>query len=83
MTIGAMSHALLGIQQNQRRFERAADDVRRATTVDQEAVSGSELQPDLTDAALCLLTARRGMEASLAVARSADEMLGTLIDVLA
>jgi len=87
MTIGVLNQALRGMQQNQRRFERAAGDVVRATTVGQEPPAevspDAAPAPDLTDAAVRLMTARRGFEACLAVARTGDELLGTVIDVLA
>ncbi len=79
MTIGVLNQALRGIQQNQRRFEIAASDVVRATTVGQDLPP----TPDLVDSAVRLMTARRGLEACLAVARTGDEMLGTVIDMLA
>lgn len=85
MTVGILNQALRGIQQNQRRFERAAGDVVRATTVGQEPPLEGVSEPpiDFADAAVRLMTARRGLEACLAVARSGDELLGTVIDVLA
>ena len=51
----------------------------RATTVGQDLPP----TPDLVDSAVRLMTARRGLEACLAVARTGDEMLGTVIDMLA
>jgi len=80
MMIGVLHQAALGIQQNQRRFEQAADDIVRSTTsgADESASAG-----DLAGAAVRLLTARRGLEACLAVARTGDELLGTVIDTLA
>lgn len=79
MTIDAMHQARQGLQTNQRRFERAAGDVTRATT----AEGSDAATPDLHDATVDLLAARRGFEACLAVAEAADEMIGTLIDTLA
>jgi hypothetical protein len=78
MTLGVLQTALRGLQQNQRRFDRAADDVVRSTL-------GTPAQgaPDLLDASVRLLTARHGLEACLVAARSGDELLGSLIDVLA
>ena len=46
------------------------------------AAAGEE-DADFAGAAVGMLTARRGYEASLAVVRSRDRMLGTLIDTLA
>jgi len=79
MTLDALQTALGGLQHYQRRAERAADDVVRSSIAVPEGASSS----DLVDAAARLLTARRGFEACLAVASTADEMLGTLIDTLA
>ena len=78
MSIGILNEALLGVQQNQRRFQRAAHEVTVAASEGPDPDA-----PDLDDAALRLMTARRGLEACLAVARTGDEMLGTIIDVLA
>jgi len=86
VTIGILNEALRGMQQNQRRFERAADEVVRATTVgqDPQALENAGIpQPDFSRAALEMMTAKRGFEACLSVSRCADEMLGTLLDVLA
>jgi len=76
MTIGMVQEALHGLQNNQRRAEQAAQDIVRAGT-------GAEDAPDYPDAAVRLMTARRGFEACLAVARAGDEMIGTVIDQLA
>ncbi|MEZ4388801.1 MAG: flagellar basal body rod C-terminal domain-containing protein [Candidatus Krumholzibacteriia bacterium] len=78
MTIGVLQSALQGLHDNQRRAERAAQDTVRATLDTAEPPD-----TDLADAAVRLMVARRGFEACLAVARAADEMLGTVIDVLA
>jgi hypothetical protein len=78
VTLGALNIALSGLQQYQRRAETAAGDVVRSTLA--EAGSSAE---DLLDAEVRLMTARRGFEACLAVARASDEMLGTVIDTLA
>ena len=88
MTIGVLNQALLGIQRNQRRFERAAGDIVRSSTVGQDPVAyadshGGAQPPDFAQSAVNLMTAQRGLEACLAVARTGDEMLGTVIDMLA
>ena len=67
MTIGALHQALLGIQQNQRRFERAADDVLRATTVEQDAMAQTDPAADQTAAFLGLA------ELELAIADFAEK----------
>ncbi len=76
MTVSGLGAALQGIEHNKRRFEAQAETIARAGT------SGEPLD-DLPGAFAGLQVARRGMEASFAVVRSADEMLGTLLDVLA
>lgn len=76
MTIGVVQEALRGLQGNQRRAEQASHDIVRRGQGDQEA-------PELTDSAVRLMTARRGFEACLQVAKAGDEMIGTLIDTLA
>jgi hypothetical protein len=60
---------------SQKRWDDASSRVVRAATGDD--------QEDLAGASVGMLTARRGYEASLAVIRSQDRMLGTLIDRLA
>jgi hypothetical protein len=97
--ISALHHAFRGLHLHQERFARHADAVARwgsTTAAHEPAVASrgtgdSAVQPllapgpaadpvrDLTG----LLLARRGWEANLAVLRSADTMLGTLIDRLA
>jgi hypothetical protein len=87
MTLGTIQRALLGVQQQQRRFERAADEVVRATLPgepEQPPTGGASGDaPDLVQASTRLLSARQGLQACLAVADRADEMLGSVIDMLA
>ncbi|MFO7608367.1 MAG: hypothetical protein R6X35_04110 [Candidatus Krumholzibacteriia bacterium] len=76
--IGAYAAALSGLQANQRSFARHAERVAAwGTSADQ--ADEVHLERELVG----VLQARRGYEANLAVARAADRMLGTLIDVLA
>ena len=82
MTIGVLNEALLGIQRNQRRFERAAGDIVRSSTTGQVPVAGAPT-PDYAESVVNLMTAQRGLEACLKVAQTGDEMLGTVIDMLA
>lgn len=79
MTLDALHIALSGLQQHQRRADRATDDVARSGL----GTTAGAPQADLVGAEARLLSARRGFEACLVVARTADEMLGTLIDTLA
>ena len=71
----AMTSALSGLQWNQRSFQRHADQISRVGTT-----PDAELRPENIAG---LMTAERGYEANLAVLRRADDMLGSLLDVLA
>lgn len=75
--IGAINEALSGLQMNQSRFEQHASRIARAGLQD-----GAE-PVDLAGEVVGTNVARRGYEANLAVLRTADEMVGTLLDVLA
>ncbi len=80
--IGAINSALQGIQQNQRAMTGHADRISRWGHQDATAFeSGKAI--NLQDEMLGVLQARRGIEANLPVIRAADEMLGSLLDVLA
>nr|MEE4269484.1 flagellar biosynthesis protein FlgE [Candidatus Krumholzibacteria bacterium] len=72
----AMNHALQGIQANQNLFQTSAQGISRALTPGAEG-------GDLIDHEVGLLRSRRGLEANLNVVKTADEMLGSLIDTLA
>ena len=69
------SSALQGMQSNQRAFERHADAISRC---------GDPAGPGLLPRDVAgLMVAGRGFEANLAVLSRTDDLLGTLIDVLA
>jgi len=71
----AMSSALSGLQWSQRSFERHAHEISRSGLA-----PDAELRPE----DICgLMTAERGYEANLAVLRRTDDMLGSLLDILA
>jgi hypothetical protein len=74
MTVSGLGSVVTDLAASQRRWDDAAERVVRAGTGEDE---------DFTAAVTGMLTARRGYEASLVVARSRDRMLGTLIDMLA
>ena len=80
MSIAALNHALTGMSLNLRRFEGHADRISRWGTTDPRT---DEEPLQLHEELVGVMTARQGYEANLAVARAADEMLGTLIDILA
>ncbi len=72
MTIGSIAQAAL--QDSSTRLERAAQDVTRAAAAD---------QVELSDTAVALLQARTQYEASLSLARTADEIARHSIDLIA
>lgn len=75
MTVSRYGPSNVDLARSQQRWDDAARRVVNAATGD----AGE----DLPDAAVGMLTARRGYEASIAVVRAKDRMLGTLIDTLA
>jgi len=72
MTIGSI--AQVALQDSSKALERAAVDVTRAAASD---------QVELSDAAVKLLQARTQYEASLSLARTADEIARHSIDLIA
>ena len=80
MSIAALNHALIGMSLNLRRFEGHADRISRwGTTGPRDGEAPIQLHEEIVG----MMTARHGYEANLAVVRAADEMLGSLIDILA
>lgn len=79
MIADAVPAALGGLQRNQDAFARHAHRI-----ANWGAASSAGGQPiDLQEEMVGILVSRRGYEANLPVLRAADEMLGTLIDMLA
>ncbi len=76
MTMSGLTTAVQGIQLNRSRFAATGDRITRAAITDAPT-------EDLTRDLVGLRAARFGLEANLAVFRAADEMVGTLLDVLA
>jgi hypothetical protein len=74
-SLGATS-AMNGIQSSLRAFDRSAAMVAQATTAD-----GASTGPDLVDGMIGTDLAAIGVKANVAVLRTADEMLGTLLDI--
>ena len=74
--LGATS-AMNGIQMSLRAFDRSAAMVVQATTAPDGATSG----PDLVDGMVGANLAAIGVKANVAVLRTADKMLGTLLDI--
>lgn len=75
--ISALNRALTGMQLNQQRFEQHASRISRA------GLPGAGDTVDLPTGIVGTKVAQRGYEANLAVLRTADEMVGSLLDVLA
>lgn len=80
--ISALSSASQGMESNQQAFTRHADRISRWGSP-QAGVVASTDSVDLPLEMVGLLQARRGFEANLSVVRAADEMLGSLLDILA
>jgi flagellar basal body rod protein FlgG len=79
MIADAVAAALGGMQRNQDAFARHAHRIANAGAASTSGASGVDLQEELVG----VLVARRAWEANLPVLRAADEMLGSLLDVLA
>lgn len=75
--IQAISSALTGLTAYRRQMDAAAANIARAGTHISKPTGGTNLPGDIVD----LLVARRGFEANLVTVRTADEMLGSLLDV--
>lgn len=71
----AMASALSGLQWNQRSFDHHAEAISRAGTSPE-----ASLRPENI---VGLKIAGHGFEANLAVLRKSDDMIGSLLDVLA
>ena len=76
MISSIFSTALQGLQLNQQAFQRYAHAISLVGTVEPDGY-------DLPGNIVGLMTAQRGFEANLAVLDRADEMIGSLLDVLA
>lgn len=76
----ALQTGLQGVQQGIEGAERSAREIVRAGTVDGPAGSNSN---DVTESVVDLKLYERSVEASAQVVKTADEVLGTLIDTLA
>jgi flagellar hook protein FlgE len=71
----AMASALSGLQGNQHSFQRHAREIGRAGTAPDATLRPRDV--------VGLKTAQRGYEANLVVLRKSDEMLGSLLDIMA
>lgn len=76
MMVSGLNAAIQGIEWNRWQFAAQAEKISRAGLDDSP--------PDnLPKTFIDLKEAQRGLEANFAVLRAADEMVGTLIDILA
>jgi hypothetical protein len=87
--IAALNHAILGMHLHEDRFASHARRISRWGTnetphadAETSPLAVPEVPDPVRDVAGILIS-RRGFEANLAVARTADEMVGTLVDLLA
>jgi flagellar hook protein FlgE len=93
----AFSSGVSAIQSGQRRVEQAASDIARnaftappptaqparQTQVDSSADASAENRPDLTESLVALRVGQHEAQAGAKLVKTADEVLGTLIDTTA
>jgi len=75
-----LSSGVSGIQRGIETAREAASDIARAGTVEPE---NAATVPDLAESAVKLIQSEQQVAASAAVVRTADELLGTIIDTKA
>jgi flagellar hook protein FlgE len=79
-------NASQGLQASMRLFDRSAAAVSSATAQASNDLSdptASSSGPDMVDAMVGMRLAANGVKANIAVVKTADEMLGTLLDMQA
>lgn len=79
MIADAVASALGGMQRSQDAFARHAHRIANAGGANTPAMPAVDLHEEMAG----VLASRRGWEASAAVLRVADDMVGTLVDMLA
>ena len=80
MINSVMASALNGLQFHQKSFLESADRISRwGTPQSQGATEDISLEKEMVG----LLQSQRGMEANILVIKTEDEMLGSLLDILA
>ena len=72
-----------GIQNGLNTARQAAEDIATATTTPVAETSDQSLTTDITEAAVELKLGEQQVQASAAVVRTADDVLGALLDVTA
>lgn len=80
MISSALNSALQGLAWQQKAFAEHAERIASWHPVEP---GSTEESVDLPREMVGLLVAKRGYQANLAVVKAADEMLGTLVDILA
>lgn len=75
----ALNTGIQGVQQGIQGVERAATEIVKAGTIDGPAGSNADIVEPIVDLKLY----ERSVQASAQVVRTADEVLGTLLDTLA
>lgn len=80
MSISAIQNAVSGLFRNQSDLQYHADRISRWGTSN---ATGNKERIYLEEELVGVMSAQRGYEANLAVLRAEDEMIGSLIDVLA
>ncbi len=83
MVNSILSTGLQGVQSGVGTVQRAAEDIVSATTTDPETASGDDALANITEAAVSLKQGEQQVQASAAVVKTADEVLGTLLDTTA
>jgi hypothetical protein len=81
--IDALSTAAAGLKSSANQFEKAAQKVVKATTPTTGDVPTAAPSTDLPTAIVDTKTSALSFKADAAVFRTADKMLGTLLDTLA
>ena len=80
-----LSVGLQGVHNGLAGAQKAAEDIASATTIDSSELAtnenGTDVTADLATAAVELKVSEHQVKASAAVIRTADEMMGTLIDI--
>jgi hypothetical protein len=82
-SIASLSGGVSGLQASMQMFDRSASTVNRATALssNESADASSRGGPDLIDGIVGTDLAAYAVKANIAVIRTADEMLGTLLDL--
>lgn len=81
MVDSVLNAGLNGLRAGIDTANRAADDIARSVSAEQRI--DSEQQPALEESAVNLLRAEQQVQASAEVVQTADEVLGTIIDIKA